>query len=167
MQAHRDAAHSLIADHFLADHRRLELLMTQLLDAFAADDREELAKVWNDLDAGLTAHMEAEERHLIPALEQTDKAKARRILNGHQAIRAALFELGAGIDLHIVRADAAQAFVAQLREHARMEDELLYPWIDAHLGEPERASIIASLADLLRDKLQARAPSGTHRAKHG
>jgi hemerythrin-like domain-containing protein len=148
-----------IRAHFIDDHRRLESVMDRLLEAFAADARDEVASLWTMLDAGLSAHMEAEEAHLIPRLRATSEKSARRLLDDHEHFRARLMELGAGIDLHIVQIDTARAFIDELRQHARLEDEMLYTWSDAQLGEVERVSIIDSLAALVRQKLEERRSS--------
>lgn len=131
--------------------------MDQLLAAFAADDREEMARIWNEFDAGLNAHLEVEERYLIPALLRVSGRDARTIIQEHQHIRTRLGELGAALDLHIVRLDTARAFVDELRAHAAHEDAILYRWSDEHLDLEERNSLLAALLETAKHKLQERA----------
>ncbi len=152
MQAEQIASMTMpIRDRFLADHRRLETLLEQLLAAFEANDREVIAKLWTEFDSGLLAHLEAEETYLIPALFWICERDARVLVQEHRHIRTRLAELGVGIDLHVVRLSAARDFVDELRAHARTEDRLLYarlldPAGDARLQEPDRASVIAALS---------------------
>ena len=134
-----------ICDHFLADHRRLETLLERLLAAFEANDREDIAKLWTAFEAGLLTHLEAEEKHLLPALQKASERDARVLIQEHRHIRTRLEELGVGIDLHIVRLTVARDFIHELRAHAKNEDRMLYKWSDAHLDEPERAAVITAL----------------------
>ncbi len=141
-----------IRDHFIADHVRLETLLGKLLAAFEANDREDIQSLWTDFESSLLVHLEAEEKHLIPALLRARERDAHAILAEHRHIRGRLAELGTGIDLHIVRCDAARAFIEELRAHARHEDSL-YQWADERLGESERASLIGALVEKVRSAL--------------
>lgn len=143
-----------IRDHFLADHQRLEEIFARLLDAFKADDRELCASSWTAFEAGLLAHLEAEEKFLIPALARSSERDARAILAEHRHIRERLAELGVGVDLHIVRLDAARAFIDELRAHADHEEALMYRWGDLHLSASERQSLFNTLVEGARTRLE-------------
>ena len=135
--------------HFLADHRRLEHLLDQLTNAFEANNRGEIQSVWTDLESSLLVHIDAEEKFLIPALRRRHEKEAMAILEDHKRIRARLAELGAGIDLHIVRLETARALVQHLRSHAQHEDRI-YQWADSELGESERTSLLSAMAQSAR-----------------
>lgn len=113
-------------DRLLAEHARLETLFEHLLDAFAADAREDTQAYWTELEAGLERHFAAEEQLYFPKFEQVDAAETRALRAEHDRIRRQLAELGAGVDLKLVRDDVARAFIEALRAHAKREDELLY-----------------------------------------
>src|SRR6476620_9846854 len=89
-----------ISDHFLGDHRRLEIIFEQVLAAIADGDRECLSLAWLDFETGLLTHMHTEETYLIPALLKTSSRDARAIVTEHQHIRSRLADLGAAVDLH-------------------------------------------------------------------
>lgn len=134
---------------FVTDHRRIEALLEQLQAAFEANDREDIQRLWGEFESSLLVHLEAEEHFLVPSLLRLRAREARTILAEHKHIRARLTELGAGIELHIVRLDAARTFIEDLRAHARRE-EALYQWADAHLTEHERVSLIRALVRVVR-----------------
>jgi hemerythrin superfamily protein len=119
-----------IRNLFLADHRRLDALLEQLIAAFEANDREDVQALWTLFDKGLLAHLEAEENVLIPSLRSTNPTEADALLREHDHFRDRLAELGAGIDLHIVRLETARAFASELLKHADREDQILYRWTD-------------------------------------
>src|SRR4051812_16523309 len=96
--------------HCMRDHQRLDALLEHLLVAFEANDREEIQGVWSEFESNLLTHLEAEEKFLIPALLSVRERDARALIAEHKHIRARLFELGAGIELHIVRNATARAF---------------------------------------------------------
>jgi hemerythrin superfamily protein len=139
-----------VRDRFLADHRRLESLLEELLAAVEANDRPEMSRLWGELESGLLAHLEAEETHMFPALLRVSERNARFLVQEHQHIRRRLAELGVAVDLHSVRLDSVRDFIHELRAHAASEDQLLYKWADTHLDEPHRASIIEALTAGIR-----------------
>lgn len=138
-----------IRDRLTADHARLDDLLEQLLAAFEVDDRERIQTLWTVFEAGLVTHLEAEECFLIPDLLRLRERDARTILAEHGHIRTRLCELGAGIDLHIVRLSAARAFAFELRAHA-CHEEGLYTWADENLGEPTRTSLLGAIGSAVR-----------------
>lgn len=149
---------ALLAPRLLEDHARLNGILTRLLAAFEANDREDMAALWNQLEAGLTAHMDAEEKFLLPVLARTEPAEARELLAEHADIRSRLLELGVRVDLHTIRLDSGRELIDLLRAHASKEDEILYEFADKHVDAETRASVlhaigaalVKSTADLLR-----------------
>ena len=139
--------------HLLDDHGRIETLMNDVLEACAHDDREGLSIAWTALDAGLSAHLEAEEQLLIPVLMRTSERDARAIVSEHRHIRTRLVELGTAVDLHTVRAEAAKSFVDELRAHASHEDTILYQHCEDALSHDEHLNVLETLADLLKERL--------------
>lgn len=147
-----------IRDHFLADHRRLDAIMARLLRAFQVGDREQVANYWSEFDAGLCAHLEAEEKFLLPVILTTHERDARIIIQEHKHIRARLVELGIAVDLHVIRIEDARNFVAELQAHAHHEDSVLYGPANVQLDPVERTSIFAALADSVKRRAR-RQPS--------
>lgn len=145
MHAHSQTLSPTIRDHFLADHRRLEDVFEQMLDAFENGVREELSSLWTQFESELGRHMDAEERFLIPSFARAHPEEAKAILDEHRDFRCKLEELGVGVDLHIVRLTVADKFIEGLRAHAHREDGLLYKWGDKNLGVHERDSLLRAL----------------------
>lgn len=140
-----EAVPDVIRQAFLADHRRLEALLDDLLPAFEANDREEISRLWTLVEAGVLAHFDAEETHLIPDLLRKSACDARVIVREHQHLRSRLAELGVAVDLHLVRLETARHFVAELRAHAMSEDRLLYRGSDAHLDAATQRATVEAL----------------------
>ena len=119
------------------DHARLDALFTELLDQFAEGNQRQMRAAWTDLDAGLTSHLDLEDRRILPLLAKVDPGEARALGAEHVRIRRLLAELGVGLDLHLVQLDRVREFIDLLRAHARREDQLLYRWADRELP-PQR-----------------------------
>jgi hypothetical protein len=132
--------HAGLRGRLLLDHERLEQLFDELRAAFDADAREDAARLWADLDRGLSTHMEFEEQHILPAFRAVDPSEADRLLRDHDLIRYRLTELGIGVDLHLLRAEVVADFIALLRAHALREDALLYLWAERGLPESVQAA---------------------------
>jgi len=130
MLTHPAAMPVSIRERFLAEHQRLEDLLERLLAAFAANDREDIARLWTELESGLSAHLHEEETSLFPAVLRASDRTTRVLVQEHRHIRARLAELGMALDLHAVRLEVARAFIDELRAHARNEDRLLYACAD-------------------------------------
>jgi uncharacterized tellurite resistance protein B-like protein len=146
MQAQSAVVAAPVRDRFLTDHERLEAVLEQVLAASGANDHEEMSRLWTEFHASLLRHLEAEERHLISALYRVCERDARVLVQEHRHIRTRLIELGAALDLHLVRLNSVRDFIDELRAQAKSEDRLLYQWADAHLDEPGRTSVIDALA---------------------
>ena len=134
-----------IRDKLTADHRLLETLFDELLRRLALDDRDETRDAWNEFERGLTAHLDAEEKLVLPAFAFAAPEEAAAIRKEHASIRAKLLELGVAVDLHAIRWPAAAAFITELRAHATREDALMYRWAEKNLEETVRAALVRGL----------------------
>lgn len=66
-------------------HRHLEESGKRLVEAVSADARDETIALWRDLESQLLAHLEAEERYVLPAFARADREEAMTLL---RALRA-------------------------------------------------------------------------------
>ena len=156
MQARPDNGTSRIRERLLSDHKRLEKLLADMLIAFEENDREAVAALWTEFEKHLLAHLEVEERHLIPLLLRTNERAARTIAREHKHIRDRLMDLGTAVDLHVVRIGMARDFIHELGAHAESEDTLLYQWADEHVDEGIRKTLLKDLAEALKAPFRAR-----------
>lgn len=126
-------------------HRHLEESGKRLLDAVTADDRTDTLSLWRDLEKQLLAHLEAEERYMLPAFARADQAEALALVRQHGEIRERLLELGIAVELHHLRVPMFADFVELLRDHADREERLMYVWakalLDDKISEPVRRHI--------------------------
>ena len=63
---------------------------------------------------------------------------ARAIIAEHANIRATVADLGLSLDLHLLRSEAVENFVQQLKAHARRENEMLYAWARRRAATDDR-----------------------------
>jgi len=134
----------VLADHHRELDQHLETLVSRARDGDLGDLRSE----WSAFERGLLRHLEQEEAEILPGFARDDAAGAREILSDHARIRSALLELGLSLDLHLLRAEAVQQFVDQLRAHARREEAALYAWAARHVTPQGWKSIERSLRDV-------------------
>ena len=123
------------------DHQRLDILFGHLLEEFGEGHREGVREMWTRFDAGLSSHIKAEEKYLLPEFERVEPAEAAALRADHAHFRKTLAELGLGVDLDMVSLDVAEEFVKALRAHGRKEDELLYQWAQREISEEGQARI--------------------------
>ena len=129
-------------------HEHLATLFDQLLAAMKLESAD-VAALWDEIEQGLLAHMESEERFILPAFARIDREEAVALLREHGAIREQLLELGIAIDLHCIRYERSREFIETLRRHAQREQKL-YRWADTRLSQGR--------SEALRDDLVAGAP---------
>jgi hemerythrin-like domain-containing protein len=126
-------------------HRHLEEAGKRLLDAVTADDRTEMLSQWRELEKQLLAHLEAEERYMLPAFARADQSEAVALVKQHGEIRERLLELGVAVELHRLRVPMLTEFVELLRHHADREERLMYTWakalLDDQISEPVRRHV--------------------------
>jgi hemerythrin-like domain-containing protein len=112
------------------EHAVLDARFEDLCARARRGDWSDVDEVWDDFTDDLEAHLAYEEHDLFPLLVEQAPALAKRLVAQHEMIRRRLVELGIEIQLHTVRAQTLVQLVDMLREHARLESEQLYPWLE-------------------------------------
>lgn len=142
----------LLADH----HLDVEDACFALRSCECEDDPRELVQRYRDFEAGLLAHIETEDLHVIPAYAAADPADAARVRSEHASLREQLVALGVEVELHVVQPHTLEQFVQTLREHARHEEQGMYPWAQGSLPLANKREIFASVGRSLRELMLAR-----------
>jgi hypothetical protein len=133
----RARAPERLASFLRADHDVFEEIAGRILEMVVEGDREDVSDAMSALEASVLAHLDGEERELLPRYAIDVPADAAAILVDHAAIRKRLTELDISTDLHLVRADALRTFLDALRAHAAHENGGLYRWAEtAHAPKP-------------------------------
>ena len=159
-------ANGTIGDELAEDHRRMEQLLEEIVREASSGDGDRLRRRWSAFEGALLAHLESEEMFLIKAFAAEHPLDAARIMTEHHGIRRRLTEMGVDLDLHCLRADRVAAFVADLRQHARNEEELLYPWTAARL-DPSAAAGARRVMQMVRTADTVVAPADRWRIDPG
>lgn len=113
-----------------ADHEALEALAQSVMKNLVEGDHAHVAAAVGELQSRVTAHLETEERELLDDYAKDAPEDARELVLEHGVIRKVLAELDVAVDLHLVRADAIDAFLRVLRAHSLREDQGLYRWAE-------------------------------------
>lgn len=129
------------------DHERLYALFIKLIDTFREGDWDDVRAIWTRFDSGLSAHFDAEERHLLPLFAREEPNEAAGLLAEHAAFRTMLNELGVGVDLRSVSLDVARGFIESLRAHAHREDHLFYRWAERRVDEAAHEAVARELTN--------------------
>ncbi len=113
------------------DHEALVVLTKDILDIIVEADRQKMQAAISALQALVAAHLDDEERELLPRYARHAPQDAARITEDHASIRRALAELDIETDLHLLRADAMHSLLAALQAHSAWEDAGMYRWATA------------------------------------
>ena len=147
---------NVLAEH----HRELDAGIERLLARVRDGDPTELRPEWSAFERALSRHLEQEETEILPGFARDDAAGARAILAEHADIRSALLDIGVNLDLHLLRAEQVESFVALLRAHAKREETALYAWAQRHVGPRGWEAIKRSLRKAARSTRAAARLSG-------
>lgn len=128
------------------DHADLLVLFDDLKNAVEGADDPTIQSVWSEFERRLFAHLDAEERYLLPALEKKHADPVARAKVEHARIRALVSDLGIRADLHILRKSVADALVDMLKSHAAWENETLYLIADRELPAEHRTALHKAVA---------------------
>jgi hemerythrin-like domain-containing protein len=139
------APRALLAEH----HVRLERACEDLLTDTYADDPRALCARWRGFADAVEQHMVAEEAAILPLYERAAPVDANEIRLEHARLRALLRRLDVEVDLHEVRVRTIRELIESLREHARREEKLMYPWAERQLPAPRLTSLRARIEQLL------------------
>lgn len=126
-----------------AEHARLEARLQELADAAETANAQAMVEVWRTFESALREHLAREERDLLPAVEHRHAREVARVRKGHATIRAKLDELGIQVELHTVRREMIDGFIALLRGHAAHEDATVYRAADEELGPKARMAFVS------------------------
>ncbi|MCA9595341.1 MAG: hemerythrin domain-containing protein [Myxococcales bacterium] len=134
-----------VRERMLHDHEQLERSFKELESVVEGANAPTLVERWTAFERRVKAHFDAEERHLLPRLEDAHPNEVAELRREHEDILTRVADLGVRVDLHTLRQDAATDLLQRLRDHAKREDDALYRWAD-ELGDP-------SLGERLLDAL--------------
>lgn len=127
-------------------HREIEEACLAILGAGLAGEPDELTRRWGEIEHQLFDHMMAEEHFLFPAYQHDEPENAQDLRDQHARLRELALEIGVAVQLHTIRMEQLQAFVAALRAHGQREEASLYRWADRHVSDAERHRMHGHLA---------------------
>jgi iron-sulfur cluster repair protein YtfE (RIC family) len=129
------------------DHQAIERKLSQLSDAVEGADFPTILDVFREVDRGLRAHIDGEERYLFPHFEQSHRDVIDELRSEHAYARQALDELMIQTELHTLRKEAIDELLGQLRAHAAKENRTLYAWADERPLDEPRNGLFAFLEE--------------------
>jgi hypothetical protein len=134
-----------LREHLLQDHLRLDGALTRVISALQTAAWERASTLWAELESGLVAHLDGEERFLGPALFAAHPRDARAIVLEHRHIRGRLAEIAAAVLGRRAKIETVRSFQEEVRAHAAHEDAVLYQHATSGLAEADRAALLAAL----------------------
>lgn len=112
------------------DHRAIDRRLSDLANAVEGADFRTILQVFREIDGGLRAHIDGEERYLFDRFDELHAAEIGELRREHEDFRRTLDELSIQTELHTLRKESVDDLVARLRSHAVKEDHTLYKWAD-------------------------------------
>ena len=146
----REKDASALHDLLAADHADVHRLFDDFLQAVHANNWTTADAVFNAIELLAERHFAFEELHVFPVFDEHREAApdatcdTTRLRAQHDEIRAALAEVGIGLQLHQLRESAMQKFVETVERHSAYEDA----WADAVVECMKRGGLAGVMARL-------------------
>jgi len=129
------------------DHKAIGRRLSDLANAVDGADFPTILRVFREIDRGLRAHIDGEDRYLFDRFEALHPGEIGELRQEHEDFRRTLDELSIQTELHTLRKESVDDLVAGLRAHALKEDRTLYKWADAASYPEARDGLFAFLEE--------------------
>lgn len=107
-----------------AGHDQLERLIEEILEVPRVE-QERLLQLWMPFAAILTAHLDEEDRFMIPALLRVAERDARGLVLEHRHLRSRIAQIDTAIRAGSLAPMAVRSFASEVFAHHRREHALL------------------------------------------
>lgn len=136
----------------LPDHNdRLELMLDDLLLERQVSDGKGALPVWRRFAREFAAHLESEERWLLPAFAATHPAEGAAVEALHAELRALVAQVERETALDARAISGLVTLEKRLRIHARLEDRHLHQWAVENLDPESWNAVRAGMRALMFD----------------
>lgn len=142
----------LLPDH----HDGLQLLLEELLLEEPRAYGPTGQRLWRRFREEFQAHVQAEERWLLPRYLRAQPADASLVRAEHRELARRVAELDHAFALHAGTAQKTLQLMQLLRVHERREEQGLYAWSVEHLEELPWAEV----REWMRETMGLLRPSG-------
>lgn len=143
-----------VSSKLVRDHQELDALLARLSEDAQSCEREALQATWAAFEGRLIAHIDAEERFLLPLVETDNPREVAQTRRDHAQIRDLVAELRLAVELHTVREPDIRKLVKLLRSHARHEEAALYVLAGEKASVAVEHSISSTLKAVVRSALR-------------
>lgn len=124
------------------DHERLEIGARHLLECVLFGRADVVERAFSRFCVEMLAHMEAEQKYLLPVFERERPEAAKAIHDDHALIRALLATIAQQIARRAATPDVIRKLVEALGGNGKREVGELYPWAESGVkAEDSRAAI--------------------------
>lgn len=143
-----------VSTKLVEDHQTLDALLGQLAEEAQCSNRPALQATWSDFEKRLIAHIDAEERYLLPLIEADHPREVAQTRRDHIQIRDLIAELGLAVELHTAREPDIRRLIDLLRAHAKHEEAALYTLAGDKASSSVEHSISSTLKAVVRSALR-------------
>lgn len=148
----RDAPRETIATVMMMDHGHVIRHLKQFEQSLEGEDLLEIANAFEGLRHKLDIHFETEEHMIFDHLVDPTAAietELIKLLKEHKIIMTTLGSFWKMLEQgkEIPSKDDTKAFLILLKEHARFEDDVFYPRLDAELTPECKRDIVERIID--------------------
>ncbi len=129
-----------VSEYLGGDHRRLDALLAEATELAEGEAWDRARALFGEFACGLDRHIDAEEKVLFPRFEElagTGHGPTRVMRAEHIAIRDLMDQVRAALKDEDAKRSAEwlRALAGDLETHNRKEEGVLYPGVDAAIGD--------------------------------
>jgi hypothetical protein len=138
-------------------HSAIESALCELAIYAHRGDAETTRTLFTILEEEVRDHLALEERQFLPLFAESNPVEEAGLREEHANVRCRLEKLGLAIELHELRPDMIDDFIALLRAHCARETHSLYAWVECRLTPTEKVTLTQWMLARLKERLARRA----------
>lgn len=135
------------------DHERLEIGARHLLECVLFGRADVVERAFSRFGGEMLAHLEAEQKYILPAFAREQPETAELIEDDHKLIRALLVTTAEQIARRSTTPDIVRRLVSALHVNGEREIGELYPWAETGVAEAESKAALEHIRRAEVDRL--------------
>jgi hemerythrin HHE cation binding domain-containing protein len=145
MIAGHEASSSGLYGALTFHHAQLETLARHALSMCHLEGGGAAQSTMSQFERELDAHLEAEERWLLPAFARTNPVACDAIMAEHARLRVACNLCAAALDAETIDERPIHVLLELLGDHCRREEAELYRWAETSIDEATSRAVIQKI----------------------
>ncbi|HEX9295516.1 MAG TPA: hemerythrin domain-containing protein [Polyangiaceae bacterium] len=134
------------------DHARIETCGRHALSLLHCSEQDECRASWFIFRKHLFAHLDAEEKWILPAFDAARPEACAAVRSGHAEIKRAMATVSASLASGTADEHAMREVLDLLISQCQLEERELYPWSETAIDPTHSRAVLEQLEPVNREE---------------